>query len=216
MEMTLPNAMQIEQFWNWFIDVSDGLIAGIEKEACMWRLDERLRALHPGLRWEICAGVSRARQLTISPNLDPELRATAQEIVFAAPVLANWEYCSARQPKEWDYKIHLPGHGPRPVELDATNWVFILLGSPDGGYYMLLSDPNLPLLTEAQRRQAAADVLCNLLGEELVIETIRDFELVYNFHHYLAQRASPIHLLPAAIESVQGCKTQVSTARQRT
>jgi hypothetical protein len=207
--MTLPNTRQIEHFWNWFIDVSDWLIAGIEKEAYMWRLDERLRALHPGLRLEIGPGVSRARQLTISPNLDPELSATAQQIVFAAPVLANWEYCAARQPKEWNYKIHIhvTSHGPRPVELDAANWVFILLSSPGGGYYLLLSAPNLPLLTESQRRQAAADVLCNMLGEELVMETIRDFELVYNFHHYLAQRASPIHLLPDAIESIQECKS---------
>ena len=204
--MALPKTRQIEEFWDWFVEVSDWLIAGIEKGAYMRQLDERLRELHPQLRWEICPGVSRARQLTISPNLDPGLRGTARDIVFAAPVLAKWEFCPARQPKEWDYKLHLASDGMTPVELDASNWVFVLLSSPDGGFYVLLSDRNLPPLTEAQRRQAAADVLCNLLGEELVMDTIRDFELVSNFHPY-AQGVSPIRSLSTVIESIQGCKT---------
>jgi hypothetical protein len=60
----------------------------------------------------------------------------------------------------------------RPFELDVKNWVFILLSAPDGGCQVLLSGRNLPLLTDAQRRQAAADVLCNILGEQLVLDVI--------------------------------------------
>lgn len=206
-EMTTIDPGKIDEFWTWFAQFSDPLIAGIERAGLMSRLDERVRDLHPGLTWEISAGVKRIRQLTISPNFKRDLLPIAQRIVFSAPVLPHWEFYATRTPKEWNYKVLLKSHSERPVELDATDWVFILLSAPDGGWHVLMSGKDLPLLTDTQRRQAAGDVLCNILGEQLVVDLITEFELVHRFYHYLTQRATSIRFLSVAIANVQRCKT---------
>jgi hypothetical protein len=145
--------------------------------------------------------------LTISPNLNRDLLEVAQRIVFAAPELRHWEFYATRPPKEWNYKIQVKSHIGRPFELDANDWVFILLSSPGGGYQVLLSGRNLPLLTETQRWQAAADVVCNILGEQMVLDAIDEVELLHSFHPYLSQRASSIRCLPAMLANVLRCKS---------
>ncbi|HET6843537.1 MAG TPA: hypothetical protein VFK06_17930 [Candidatus Angelobacter sp.] len=206
-EMTTVDPRKIDEFWAWFVEVSDSLIAGIERPGLMSRLDDLVRGLHPGLIWEISVGMKTIRQLTISPNFNRDLLPVARRILFNAPVLPHWEFYATRTPKEWNYKVLLKSHAERPVELDVNDWVFILLSAPDGGWHVLLSGKNLPLLTDSQRRQAAGDVLCNILGEQLVMDVITEFELVHRFHHYLAHRATSIRFLPVAIANVQRCKS---------
>jgi hypothetical protein len=142
-EMTMVDPGKIDEFWRWFAQVSDPLIAGIERPGLMSRLDERVRDLHPGLTWEISAGVKRIRQLTISPNFKRDLLPIARSIVFKAPALPHWEFYATRMPKEWNYKVLLKSHADRPIELDASDWVFILLSAPDGGWHVLMSGGSL-------------------------------------------------------------------------
>jgi hypothetical protein len=196
---------QIHDFWEWFITVSDQLIAGPENELLMRELDERVREIHRGLVWEICPGGFRPRQFTISPNLDPLLRQMAREIIHAAPVLAHWEFYATRQPKAWDYKINLDNHNEQRMQLDVSDWVFLLVPCFDGKQAVLLSSKTMPLLNENQRRQAAADVLCNLLGEDLVMDRIEDFEFGWGFQSSIAEW-TPIRLLAPAIQNLQLCR----------
>lgn len=187
--MKLIDKEKIEEFWKWFAGVSGALMAGIEKGAFMALLDVRLRELHPALRWEITPGLITARQFTISPNMDLELRDIAQQIISSAPVLAHWEFYAARMPKEWNYKLLIENPDSHPLELDASDWMFVLLNDRDDKYKVLLNGSNLPGLTRKQRWQAAADVLCNVAGEESVMETVSDFELVYDLPPFVARRA---------------------------
>jgi hypothetical protein len=203
-EETSVDLKQIHDFWEWFIMVSDRLMAAPENEALISQLDERVREIHSGLTWEICPGGFRPRQFTISPNLDPTLRHAAREIIHAAPVLAHWEFYATRQPKEWDYKLHLNNHnGPR-IELDVSDWVFLLVPCFNGKQAVLLSSKTVPPLNENQRRQAAADVLCNLLGEDLVMDEIEDFEFG-GFQSSIAEWTS-IRFLGAANQNLQLCQ----------
>ena len=203
-QMSSADPAQVINFWDWFISVSDELRAGGESGALMTQLDDRLSEIHRGLIWEICPGGLRPRQLTISPNLDPVLRNTAQEIVFAAPVLAHWEFYATRQPKEWNYKIHVGSRNGNRIELDVSDWVFLLLQCLNGKQQVLLSCRKMPLLTANQRWQAGADVLCNLLGEDLVMDRIKDFEFGCGFQSLIAEWTS-IRLLDAAIQNLQLC-----------
>jgi hypothetical protein len=125
--MTIIPARQIEEFWNWFVSVSDLLMAGTVEGKLTKQMDRRLRGLHPGLIWEIKPGVTRLRQLTISPNLAANLRGTAQEIIFAAPLLEHWDLSAVRQPKEWNYRLPLKKFGASPMEIDVSTWSFVLL-----------------------------------------------------------------------------------------
>lgn len=195
---------QIHDFWEWFITVSDRLMAEPESAALRKQLDERVREIHRGLIWEICPGGFRPRQFTISPNLDPTLRHAAREIIHAAPVLAHWEFYATRQPKAWDYKINLDNHNGQRIELDVSDWVFLLVPCFHRKQAVLLSAKTMPPLNENQRRQAATDVLCHLLGEDVVMDGIEDFEFS-GFQSSIAEW-TPIRLLDAAIQNLQLCR----------
>ena len=198
---------QIEEFWAWFAQVSDPLIAGIERPGLMSRLDDRVRELHPALRWEITPGLIAARQFTISPNMDRQLRDTAQQIISSAPVLTHWEFYAARMPKEWNYKLQIENPGMPPLELDVSDWIFVLLSDRDDKYQVVLNGGHLPGLTQKQRWQAAADVLCNVAGEEAVMETVSDFELVYDLPPFVARRAQSILALRLAFARLRRYET---------
>src|SRR5258708_49788 len=98
---------KIGEFWHWFRDVAGMLAANVESPALVKELDDRVRQFDPELSWEIGPGISKSWQLVISPNLNRDLRDKARAIVSGAPVLAGWEFYSARQRKEWDYKLEL-------------------------------------------------------------------------------------------------------------
>ncbi|HET6843539.1 MAG TPA: hypothetical protein VFK06_17940 [Candidatus Angelobacter sp.] len=197
---------QIEEFWAWFAQVSDPLIAGIERPGLMSRLDDRVRELHPALRWEITPGLIAARQFTISPNMDRELRDTAQQIISSAPVLTHWEFYAARMPKEWNYRLQIENPGMHPLELDASDWKFVFLSDRDDKYQVLLNGSNLPGLAQKQRWQAAGDVLCNVAGEEAVMEMVSDFELVYDLPPFVARRSRSILTLRLAFARLRRCE----------
>jgi len=199
-EVISVDLKQIHDFWEWFITVSDRLMAGPKNEGLVSQLDERLREIHSGLTWEICPGGFRSLQFTISPNLDPMLRLAAREIIHAAPVLAHWEFYATRQPKAWDYKLHTDNHNGQRIELDVSDWVFLLVPCFNEKQAVLLSSKTMPLLSESQRRQAAADVLCNLLGEDVVMDGIEDFE--FGCRSSITEW-TPIRLLHAAIQNLQ-------------
>jgi hypothetical protein len=186
---------KIEEFWRCFMSVSADLLAGTDDGLLLIELSNHLYAIDPSLIWETGPGQTRRRQLTISPNLNPDLRGTAQNIVSAAPALEDWEFQHARRPRKWDYKLSLDTGRGAPIEIDASGWVFIALYSPPCTYQILLHGGNLPPLTNDQRRQAAADVLVNLVGEEVVLDVIHDFGLVNTLEPLEALSTKPLWLL---------------------
>jgi hypothetical protein len=191
---------KIGEFWDWFRDVAGALAANVESPALMKELDDRVRQLDPELSWEIGPGISKSWQLVISPNLNRDLRDKARTIVSGAPVLAGWEFYSARQRKEWDYKLELESaDGDELIRLDASDWTFVLLRYPDGAHEVLLKGKDLSLLTDDERQQAAAIALESALGEEMILDRIDEFELLDQFEPRFAERQRPIRQLRDAV-----------------
>jgi hypothetical protein len=186
---------KIEEFWRCFQSGSSDLLTGTHDARLLTELSNHLNAIDPGLIWETSPGESKRCQLTISPNLDKNLRETAQKIVSAAPALEDWEFHHARQPRKWDYKLTLESDGGPPVEIDASGWVFIALYYPSDTYQVLLHGGNLPPLTNDQRWQAAEAVLVHLLGEEVVLDVIHDFGLLPTLEPLEALSTKPLCLL---------------------
>jgi hypothetical protein len=186
---------KIDEFWRCFESVSAGLLTGTRDPLLLTELSNHLNAIDPGLIWETGPGQTKRRQLTISPNLDRNLRRTAKKIVSAAPALEDCEFHYARQARKWDYKLRLGSDGGPPVEIDASGWVFIALYSPSGTYQVLLHGGNLPPLTNYQRWQAAETVLVHLLGEEVVLDVIHDFGLLPTLEPLEALSTKPLWLL---------------------
>ena len=191
---------QITEFWSWFRRIASSLARDLENPLVLEDLDTRIHELGSNLSWEVGPGSQEPFQLVISPNLDRELQERAREIISRAPVIQGWEFYSARRPKDWDYKfvMHRAG-GREPVQLDASAWGFVLLQYPDGGREVLLQGNTLPLLDDDERWQAAAIALENILGEEVLLDRINQFELVNHLDHRFAGQARPIQLLRKAV-----------------
>lgn len=184
---------KIKEFWVWFHAIGVSLEADIQNQSLLEELDRRMRQLDASLSWEVGPGAHEPSQLVISPNLDPDLRQKAQEIISQAPVISGWEFYSARRPKEWDYKLVMErSGGQEPVQLDTSGWGFVLLRYPDGGYEILLQGDNLAVLDDDERWQAAAITLESILGEEILLDKIREFELVDQLEPRFAEKRKPI------------------------
>lgn len=198
----MPRKSEIDAFWLWFIRNSELVVPNCDYAQAVADLDRKVRNLDERLSWEIGPGKEKSWLLAISPNLDKGLLKEAQEIVAAAPELANWEFYSTRQPKEWDYRVELNSDDPnRLIKIDASDWEFVLLRYPDGFREVLLYSGSLPPLSEDERWQAAAIVLECLIGEESVITKIDDFELVSNLEPRFVERKRPLTLLREALGS---------------
>jgi hypothetical protein len=192
---------RISSFWAWFrTAVAFG--GEVNDPKLLRELDDQVSILNPNLSWELGPGFSEPWRFVISPNLDRELRELATEVIAHAPVLSNWEFYSSRQPKRWDYRIVLLPDNGDPIELDASNWTFVLLRYPDGSHELLLKGRDLPALTESERWQAAAIVLESVLGEELTMQRIDHFELLEELEPKFAPKERPIQELRDAI---RGC-----------
>jgi hypothetical protein len=190
------NQTRINEFWSWFCDIAASLARNVENSTSLKELDIRVRDLDPKLSWEIGPGLSKPWQLVISPNLDRDLREEARAIVARAPVLPSWEFHAARQPKKWHYKLEL---GVDKLLLDASGWTFVLLRYPDGGHEILLKGKGLPPLSDDERWQAAAITLESILGEDMFLDKVNEFELVDELDPRFAERERPIQQLREAV-----------------
>jgi hypothetical protein len=198
--MRSKKTLHPHEFWNWFCENSGALASNPQSPALLREIDDRIRALNSRLSWEIGPGLSKPWQLVISPDLNRGLREIARSIVSQAPVLDAWEFHSARQPKDWDYKFELEAvEGKKPIKVDASTWAFVLLEYPDGSREILLKGRNLPVLTDAQQQQAAEIVLESILGEDTFLNAVDDFELVNQLEPRFAKKQRRIQQLREAV-----------------
>ncbi len=189
---------RISRFWEWF---QTAIASGEKAEDLQFlkQIDDQVRNLNPSLSWEVGPGFSEPWRFVISPNLDRELRDTARAVIAHAPVLAGWEFYSSRQPKEWDFTVHLLRENGSSIQLDASNWTFVLLRYPDAVHELLLRGTDLSTLNQDERWQAAAITVESILGEDLMMERIDDFELVEDLEPEFAKKERPIRELKDAI-----------------
>jgi hypothetical protein len=191
---------KISAFWTWFGAISDKLAANVEDEDVLKALDNRVRELHPGLSWELGPGGTSTWQFVISPNLDRDLRELASTIVKKAPVLPEWQFYAARRRKDWNYHFQLQSiEGEGAKSLDASNWKFVLLEYPDETHEIVLEAQDATSLGEDERWQAAAIVLESILGEDILLKKIDEFELVDKLEAQFADSARPIQELYESI-----------------
>jgi hypothetical protein len=195
---------RINEFWIWFRSVAAALATDIQNHALLEELDGRVKRLDSSLSWEVGPGANEPWQLVISPNLDRDLLPKAQEIISRAPVIPNWEFYSARRPKDWDYKLLMErSDGRDPVQLDTSGWGFVLLQYPDGAQEILLQGDNIAQLDDDERWQAAAITLESILGEDVLLDKINEFELMDELESRFAEERQPIQRLRQTVLAVK-------------
>lgn len=89
--------------------------------------------------------------------------------------------------------------GGDPIQLDTSGWSFVLLQYRDGAREVLLRANNLPDLNDDERWQAAAMTLESILGEEELLNRIKEFELVNQLEPRFASEERPIQYLRKAV-----------------
>lgn len=191
----------ISEFWQWFAEGSVKLAHDPQNPDVIGELDRRVAATWPGLAWEIGPDPSGAWYLALSPNLDRERMALAEEAVASAPPIPGWRLYSARQRKLWDGRFVLET-AEGDVELDVTAWRYVLLDYPDKTNEVLLFGPQAEGLTEDQRWHAAATALEGMLGEQCVLDHVDSFALESTVSARFQKQAKPIDDLPRAFGRV--------------
>jgi hypothetical protein len=200
--VTAINHDDIRAFWNRFRDFAPALASNIHDGAALSELDTRIHCIHPQLSWEVGPGTTKPFQLVISPDLQRDMRNVARHVVARAPLIDDWEFHAARQPKRWDFHFTFDRDSKLgAVALDASQWTFVLLRHQDGTREVVLAAPGLPVLTDDQRRYAAAVVLESVLGEDIVLDSIDEFDLVDELEPELALKARPIRDLQSAFST---------------
>lgn len=194
----MRSSQHLNEFWSWFAANAESISSNAHPDL-LEKLDEKLRQVDQRLSWEIGPGRHEPWLLAISPNLNKGLVDEARKVVSAAPEIPGWEFYATRQPKQWDFRVEIDsGDSHEPVCLDASDWQFVLLRYPDGLREVLLTGPSLPPLTDDQRWQAAAIVLEGVLGEEILLANVDEFELVSNMEPRFVEKQRPINALKAA------------------
>lgn len=191
---------RISGFWEWFQANAGAIANDPENPELVNELDQRVRLLAPELTWEIGPGVSKPWQLVVSPDCQEDFRELARSVVAAAPSLEEWEFYPAKQPKEWDYKFELARESDEEtVSIDAGQWTFVLLRYPDGVREILLKGTGLATITDDQRQQAGAIVLENVLGEDIFMDYVDEFEVLNELGPRFVAKERPILTLRAAV-----------------
>ena len=208
-----PETKLIKEFWRWFRENAETIATHPTNKPMLDDLDLHVRGLDPNLSWEIGPGLSKPWQLVISPNLSRCLRKVARSIVSHAPLLDDWEFHWARQPKSWNYSFEIVGaEGGRRV-LSAADWTFVLLEYPDGVHEILLKANSGPNLNNNERSQAAAIVLESVLGEDLLLDAVDEFELVDELEPHFAEKQRPIQELYSAVAGTERSSPRRTTDR---
>jgi hypothetical protein len=191
----------VSELWSWFRKNANELADNYANSSLLDHLDIRVRRINPQLSWEIGPGISKPLQFVVSPNLDRSLSEIARAVVSDAPKLREWEFHSARQPKKWNYKVEL-SNGKTALPMDASAWTFMLLKYPDGTREVLLKASSGANLTRKQRETAAAIVSESVLGEELLLHSVDEFDLVEKLPARFKNKERPIRLLLDAVRGV--------------
>jgi hypothetical protein len=158
----------IDAFWSWWQSVRGPLAKAIDDrtlDAWVDPLTERVRAIDPGLAWELGPGVRSQHHLCVTGEGSAPLRVTAERWLSRAPAPdAVWEYYPARQPSRRDRKLTLQLDG---VDLSYDDFrVGLELDETRRLVHIAMYHPKFGDLPEGERTMALFLTLDDWLGED--------------------------------------------------
>jgi len=92
--------------------------------------------------------------------------------------LSDWEFYFAKQEKE---NCHIARLADLNIEINASDWTYIILQYDDHKNEILIKADNLIKFDKETKRLAADLILTNLPGEELKVDKVDFFDVITDF-----------------------------------
>jgi hypothetical protein len=192
---------KIEAFWTWFEEVAADLGANLGNDMLLSELDDRVATLGD-VSWEVGPGADERYSFVITPDGSKELLGLCDRIVSLAPEVSQWEFHSARPPREWDMRFTLGREAGRILDVDARTWRYVLFKFADGAFDIIVEQPNLGTADEQDRYAAAVMLIDGILGERRRLQLINEVEPVVVLAAEEAERASKVNVLAKHLASL--------------
>jgi len=156
----------VAAFWSWWqesgADLTAAALADREPVRVADELSRRVAAIADGLTWELSAGGRSSHLLVVSPEGDPDLRATARRWLRSAPAAtATWGYADTRQPVQDVDAVELETEGATVAFRD------IVVSARREGLRLSVAvhHPSFAHLDDAARETIASLALDSAIGE---------------------------------------------------
>jgi hypothetical protein len=195
------NLTEVKGFWDWFSQNCQKFGSNFENTILLDELDERVNKLGD-FSWEVGPGRVKENLLVISPNGNLDLLQDTREIIANSIECSDWEYYYAKPPKQWDLIFDFEMSDGNQIEIDASQWTYVLLKYADGMFTIIIKGQHLKQLNDDNKLTAAEIVLDGVLGEEIRIQKICEIDVVEEFESSYQNRASNIKELPNHFKTV--------------
>ncbi|EAP98290.1 hypothetical protein JNB_15038 [Janibacter sp. HTCC2649] len=154
----------IDEFWAWWTAEGAGRtaqgIADRDPSPMVEPISARVKAIDPGLAWELGPGRDAAHMLVVSPEGNPDIRAAARRWLRSAPPAdATWEYADSRQRGSCDGSLEI---GPHRIGFSE-----VVIGARREGAHLdvTVHHPSFRDLPEDVRQQVTWLALDEAVGE---------------------------------------------------
>ncbi len=197
------NTLKVKQFWNWFSENCQDFGADFDNTNLLESLDRWVTQLGD-FSWEVRPGKVKDNALIISPNGDDDLLQDTKLIVNSAKTCEGWEYYYAKPPmeKEWDLTFSIETNEKEIVDIDASQWEYVLLEYEDGMFEIIVKASDLQQLDESDEQTAVEILLDGILGEETRMRTICGVDVVEEFEEHYQDKAGTIRNLSSHIKTL--------------
>lgn len=181
--------VDILKFWNWFSTNSKIIESNFENCDMLSNLDLKVRTFGD-LAWELGSGIIKQNLFIISPGGNIDLLPLTKKIVGFAPNVDNWEFYSAKQPKDWNLRFSSVNVHGENVTIDANNWQYVLLKYGENDFEIIIYGDELKELCPEDKIKFCEILLDGILGEELRMLNINQIDVVDDFGEYENNRTS--------------------------
>ena len=174
---------KIEAFWEWFVQNDPRIKKCIEdsnapdREYIIENLNNHILKIAT-LTWDIGLDANDEWFFMTSPNGVKELLPICQRIMKEAPLFLDWKYYASKPSLDWDRTFTLYDQEMEVIDIDASNWSYILFYNDDDELEIILEASNLEGIDEDTMNSAATVFLNNEIGEKEIIELVKEYTIV--------------------------------------
>jgi len=191
---------EIGDFWNWFLThktVLEQVVVSQQHPKTQYIVDG-LNQYIVGMgkiKWEVAEPTTGSFSFILSPNSNKETLDITRAIIALAPKLNNWNFHHA-YPATGDLILQVYDQQMELHEINAENWSVVLSNESVPQTELIIQAENVMHLDQDTQLVTVDLMLTQLLGEEVKIDRLAGFDLVYEFEADEKEMAFPFKNLP--------------------